>query len=308
MTMLLAACGGPRAPWAEPPATALDLKVTAEPTTVQLLQPVTVTVDLFAAAGVEVDFAPVLAGVDFQVATDTRPDVPLHGGRWRRMVLTCRPVRGPGELVVPAFTAKSRDGVHAASTPELTITVTSVLAGAGAAIEAPGEPFPSPFRGWWWIAAAAAGLAAGAAMWRWARRARRGDAGEVALPAHVKAMRALQRLRNAPRTTPAEIDAFYVDVSDVLRAYLEERFGLRAPERTTQEFLRELEANEALAHAHRAELERFLTQCDLVKFAAVVPGEREHVTTWELAAAFVEATRADRAATPTAERVPEVVA
>jgi hypothetical protein len=309
-TLLLAACGGPRAPWTEPPATKLDLEVVAEPTTVQLLQPVTLTLDLFAAAGVDVDFAPSLDAGSFVVATDVRPAVELHGGRWHRTVLTCRPVRGPGELVVPPFTAKSRDGAHAASTPELTITVTSALAGAAAGIEAPGDPFPTPFRGWWWVAAAAAGLVAGAAMWRWARstRTRRGDADEVALPAHVKAMRTLQRLRTAPRTTPAEIDAFYVDVSAVLRAYLEERFGLHAPHRTTEEFLRELEAGDGLAKEHRLELERFLTQCDLVKFAALVPGEREHVTTWELAAAFVEATRADRAAPRSEPRVPQGVA
>ena len=44
------------------------------------------------------------------------------------------------------------------------------------------------------------------------------------------------------------------------------------------------------------ELERFLEQCDLVKFAAVVPGENEHLATFALAEAFVESTRADRGA------------
>ena len=83
--------------------------------------------------------------------------------------------------------------------------------------------------------------------------------------------------------------------SDLLRTYLEERFALRAPERTTEEFLRELEGGEALAKSHRAELERFLLQCDLVKFAAFQPGEADHLTTWALAEAFVEATRGDRA-------------
>jgi hypothetical protein len=36
-----------------------------------------------------------------------------------------------------------------------------------------------------------------------------------------------------PRGTEAEVERFYVEVSDVLRTYVEERFGLRAPERTT---------------------------------------------------------------------------
>ena len=117
----------------------------------------------------------------------------------------------------------------------------------------------------------------------------------MAVPPHVKAMRALQRLKNEARTTKQQIEAFYVEVSQVLRVYLEERFGLHAPERTTEEFLRELEGGEELAKSHRRELERFLSQCDLVKFAAFVPEERDHLTTWDMAAAFVEATRSDRA-------------
>ena len=116
------------------------------------------------------------------------------------------------------------------------------------------------------------------------------------MPPHVNALRALQRLRGAPRTTSAQVDAFYVEVSSVLRVYLEERFGLRAPELTTEEFLLGLESGDQLARGHRAELERFLMQCDLVKFAAVVPGENEHLATFALAEAFVESTRADRGA------------
>jgi hypothetical protein len=118
----------------------------------------------------------------------------------------------------------------------------------------------------------------------------------VALPPHVKAQRALARLRTAPRATSAQVEAFYVDVSDVLRTYLEERFGLRAPERTTEEFLHDLEVGDQLAREHRAELERFLSQCDLVKFAGAVPGEPEHLATFALAEAFVHTTAGDRKA------------
>ena len=85
-----------------------------------------------------------------------------------------------------------------------------------------------------------------------------------------------------------------MQVSDVLRVYLEERFGLRAPERTTEEFLRDLEGGEALARGHRAELERFLSQCDLVKFAAARPTEHDHLATFALAEAFVATTAGDR--------------
>lgn len=296
--VLGAACGGPEAPWPKAPDLPLDLRVVVAPDSVALLQPVTVTLDLFAAAGVESEFAPVVDAKDFLATTVKQPPRPLFGGTWTRTVLELKPVRGPGRLVVPAFTCKQKGGDAAASTPEHAITVTSTLAGAGAGIEAPGEPFPTPFGGWWWVAAAGAAAVALFA-WFWYRRShpfvrRHPDA--VAVPAHVKALRALERLRTVDRTTPAQIDGFYVDVSAVLRSYLEERFGLHAPERTTEEFLREPEGGDGLARHHRAELERFLSQCDLVKFAAFVPTESDHLTTWTLAERFVQATRGDRVA------------
>lgn len=292
----LAACGGPAAPWPQAPATKVDLKIAVEPTTVQLLQPVTVTLDLYTMPGVTAEFAPVVDAKDFATTTSVASAVELFGGRWQRTTLVCRPVRGPGELTLPSFVATCKDAAGAATTPEQKITVVTALAGAGPALEAPGEPFPTPFGGWWWIASAGAAVVAGSlAFWLLRRRARAGEPVAVAVPPHVKALRALQRLREASRTTRAEIEAFYVEVSAVLRTYLEERFALRAPERTTEEFLRELEGGEALAKSHRAELERFLLQCDLVKFAAFQPGEADHLTTWALAEAFVEATRGDRA-------------
>jgi hypothetical protein len=111
----------------------------------------------------------------------------------------------------------------------------------------------------------------------------------------VRAKRELARLRNAALRTPAEIAAFYVDVSHVLRTYLEERFGLHAPERTTEEFLQEVEAGRDLDVAQRLQLQRFLSQCDLVKFAAQIPDAAVHAATLASAEQFVETTRMDRA-------------
>ena len=49
--------------------------------------------------------------------------------------------------------------------------------------------------------------------------------------------------------------------------YLEEQFDLRAPERTTEEFLSELQHSTLLDYAQKETLGRFLNQCDMVKFA-----------------------------------------
>ncbi|MCA8964193.1 MAG: hypothetical protein KDC48_04890 [Planctomycetes bacterium] len=294
LLVALAACGGPAAPWPEPPPVALDLKIEVSATEVPLLAPITVQLDLYHRADLPVEFAPDVAPEDFQCERRVGEAVPFGPGIWQRTTLSLRPLRGPGELVLPPFVAKAKDGTVAASTPERTITVTSVLGEHGAELEAPAGPLAPPTARWPWFAGGAALLLATTGLWWFVRGRPRTAPSAIALSPHAKALRALARLRAAPRTTPAQVEAFYVEVSDVLRQYLEDRFGLCAPERTTEEFLRDLEGGDRLAREHRRELERFLSQCDLVKFAAHQPTENDHLATFLLAETFVERTRTDR--------------
>jgi hypothetical protein len=295
MLPLLAGCG-PAAPWTEEPAAVVALRLQVAPAAVAPLEPVTLTFDLWTRGGAAADFAPELPAADWTAMRRDEPARPLFGGSWRRTVLQATPKRAPGELAIPAFTARLREGAGEASSPAAAVTVRSVVAPDDDAIEAPGEPFPTPPARWPWLLAGGALLLGGGLLVAANRRRRVPTLAIAPTPPHVRALRELERLRQRPRATAAEVAAFYVAVSQVLRDYLEARFGLRAPERTTEEFLRDLEAGDALAKAHRADLEAFLSQCDLVKFAAVVPSERDHEVAWHLAAAFVEATRGDRTA------------
>lgn len=91
----------------------------------------------------------------------------------------------------------------------------------------------------------------------------------VPVPPHV---RARQRI-DAALQLIGDPRAFCIAVSDAVRIYLEERFTLRAPERTTEEFLRDLQKTAALTLQQKASLAVFLEQCDLVKFARFEPPE-----------------------------------
>jgi len=296
---LLAGCRDARAPWPQPPAGALVLELLCEPRPLSLLEPWTVHLDLYRRADLEVEFAPQVPTEDFLSEVSKAPEVPFGGGFWQRTTVVLRPIRGPGELELPGFTARAQDGSIAASTPAKTLTVVSTLADAGPEIEAPSAPLQAPLRLGWWLLGAVVlvGLLAGL-CWLWPARRAATQPMAVALPCHVKAQRAFLRLRSLPRTTPAEIGFYYVELSQVLRVYLEERFGLRAPERTTEEFLRDLEGGDQLAREHRAELQQFLGCCDLVKFAAQVPSEAEQANVLAIAESFVEATRPDRERAP----------
>jgi len=91
------------------------------------------------------------------------------------------------------------------------------------------------------------------------------------VPAHVRAKQKLQEAL-ALITQPKP---FVIAVSDAARWYLEERFNFRAPERTTEEFLHELQRTDRLTREQKESLGEFLTNCDLVKFAKYEPGEPE---------------------------------
>ncbi len=108
-------------------------------------------------------------------------------------------------------------------------------------------------------------------------------------PPELVAAEALARLRGRLPRTRDEVPAFVVEVSGVLRTYTEERFGLRAPESTTEEFLSLAAAHPALAD-QREMLGGFLAQCDLVKFAGVRPDPRGMPDVLAAAERFVDTT------------------
>ncbi|MEZ4331699.1 MAG: hypothetical protein R3F35_08085 [Myxococcota bacterium] len=95
--------------------------------------------------------------------------------------------------------------------------------------------------------------------------------------------------RGRPR--PDALDAFYVALSLIVRRYLENRFALRSPELTTEEFLAEMGRSPDLARAHQQLLREFLTEADLVKFAGHRPGAEVVGRSIAAAERFLEDTR-----------------
>jgi hypothetical protein len=106
------------------------------------------------------------------------------------------------------------------------------------------------------------------------------------VPAHLRARHKLA----AALDLIAQPKPFCIEVSDVTRHYLEERFTFHAPERTTEEFLRELAETDLLSPDQKESLGRFLESCDLVKFARYEPGETELRALHESALRLVEET------------------
>jgi len=149
---------------------------------------------------------------------------------------------------------------------------------------------PGRYRALWLLAAlvaVAAGAVFGIRAWTlWRSRLLRRSAYDLA-----KAE--LDALLMAPRPGEREMDAFFVQLSGIVRRYLENRFGLRSPELTTEEFVEELANSPDLVRSHQRLLRDFLSRADLVKFAHVVPDPADVELSLDSARSFLEATRSE---------------
>jgi len=77
----------------------------------------------------------------------------------------------------------------------------------------------------------------------------------------------LRMLDSAALPAAAKFGRYYVELSNITRRYVEDRYQLHAPERTTPEFLAEATKSGRLTTEQQDQLESFLRLCDRVKFA-----------------------------------------
>ena len=110
-------------------------------------------------------------------------------------------------------------------------------------------------------------------------------------PAHEIAYQRLQKLVAAKLIEKGMLKEFYQRISDILRHYIEDRFDLMAPERTTEEFLFELSESNILPQGDKDSLAEFLIHCDLVKFAKHQPGTEQIQKTFDLVKNFIAKTK-----------------
>lgn len=188
--------------------------------------------------------------------------------------------------------------ITAAPAAETRISLRSLVdAGEGEATDvrdiASPEPIPIDWRRPLLLAGAVAALLAlVATAWWLARRRERGAPVAPAPPAAETARRALQALEARGLVQAGEIKEYYAELSGIVRRYLEARFGVRAPEMTTEEFLLATARGGALATRHRALLSDFLRESDLVKFARHRPSLDDARRALEAARRFVDETGA----------------
>ena len=124
---------------------------------------------------------------------------------------------------------------------------------------------------WKWLAlAAVVGLIA--LMTIWLRR--RGKSLESETPAKTPeeiAHAALAQLLSEQLPTRGLVKEFYLRLTGIVRQFIEDTTGLKAPEQTTEEFLREMRTREVFSPQRSFRLKEFLEAADMVKYAGAQP-------------------------------------
>jgi hypothetical protein len=147
---------------------------------------------------------------------------------------------------------------------------------------------PIPYE-WLWAAYLLGAIVAAAAIYAAWRYFRSRAKAKVKLPFEI----ALEKLEAARALmTTATVREYAFTVSEIIRVYIEQRFGEKAARRTTEEFLSDLlrQTGTPLAQ-HGALLEDFLNHCDLIKYAKWGASEQQLESMQESARTFILDTR-----------------
>ncbi len=122
------------------------------------------------------------------------------------------------------------------------------------------------------------------------RRRAAGDAAAPRDPAYIVALRELDKWRGDKFWAPDKQKAFYSGITDTLKTYIEDRFGVDAPEMTTAELFDALRQADDLPAELREELRALFECADFVKFAKHTASDEDNARALPTAVRFVTST------------------
>lgn len=104
------------------------------------------------------------------------------------------------------------------------------------------------------------------------------------------ALKALEKLESEKLWQQDQVKLYYVLLTDILRTYLEDQFGITAPEQTTDELMLSIKKVTVVSQ-QKDQLESILNTADLVKFAKMQPVASDHEDCMKKALEILEWTR-----------------
>ena len=118
----------------------------------------------------------------------------------------------------------------------------------------------------------------------------------IAEPAHIIAFRDLEMLQSEKLWQNGETKKYYIRLTEIIRQYLENRFGVNSLEMTTSETLDAMVRTGFKKDGSYILLRSVLTGADLVKFAKYKPEPAENDSAFSNSWDFVTATKIEEVA------------
>lgn len=108
-------------------------------------------------------------------------------------------------------------------------------------------------------------------------------------PAHIVALRELDKYRGNKMWIPEKQKAFYSGVTDALREYMDSRYGVSAMEMTTAEIFADMKKQD-VPQELLADVKDLFERADFVKFAKYVASDEDNASVLPLAVRFITET------------------
>ena len=204
-----------------------------------------------------------------------------------------------GAYTIPSYAFKTNAGLI--NTPPLTLQVTPVAVDTTKAIYDIKQPLTVKytFADWlrdnwpWVVGVMAALLIIAAIIYYFIKRPKKviiAEPPKPVVPVHIIALQKLKALKDKKLWQQDQVKQYYIELSDIIREYLESRYAIKAHEQTSDEIftsLRYMQINEE----DRNTLRHVLILADLVKFAKQKPQPFENEQSMDHAISFVNNTQ-----------------
>ena len=257
----------------------VELVLTVEPGRVNLDQDVFLNIRVTAPASVRVNLPPVddrVTGFLFNGLIDQPPAVGNDGATVTERRVRLTPLVAPEYRIAPMAISYEDASVSPPvkgwfPTPPVRLDMSAP--GNGGAVQADLTPYnipPSARTVALWIAMALLLLLLVLGVLRLVKRLHR-EAVLRRLSPRERALRELDELLSQRLLEKERIKDFYLELTMIVRRYVERQHGVRAPEQTTEEFLASISRNPTFPAETTGRLKEFLESADLVKFAAFEP-------------------------------------
>ena len=127
-------------------------------------------------------------------------------------------------------------------------------------------------------------------FFRWRKKSNKQEA---KIDPYDAAVARIEKLKSQGVPDEEGLDDWYVELSSIVRHYVEGRFNVRAPELTTEEFLRVAQQSKTsgLSLEHKNLLGELLEGCDRVKFGKYRPANEEIQSALEITSKFIKDTQ-----------------